>query len=61
MESRVCPLCGASFVPNKYSPKQMICSGPSCQKKRQGESMRLWREQHPGYFKFDESKGLAWL
>lgn len=23
--------------------------------------MRLWRERNPNYFKYDESKGLAWL
>ena len=23
--------------------------------------MRQWREKHPNYFKYDESKGLAWL
>ena len=23
--------------------------------------MRLWREQHPQYFKYDESKGQEWL
>ena len=23
--------------------------------------MRVWREQHPSYFKYDESKGSEWL
>lgn len=23
--------------------------------------MRLWREKNPNYFKYDESKGPAWL
>ena len=23
--------------------------------------MRMWREQHPQYFKYDESKGIEWL
>src|SRR5437016_1690073 len=61
MDARLCILCGASFTPNKYSPRQKICSDPSCQKKRQLESMRVWREQHPHYFKYDESKGQEWL
>ena len=61
MESRLCILCGAGFTPNKYSPRQKICSSASCQKKRQLESMRVWREQHPQYFKYDESKGAEWI
>ena len=61
MEARLCILCGTSFTPNKYSPRQTICSNPACQKKRQLESMRVWREQHPRYFKYDESKGQGWL
>ena len=23
--------------------------------------MKLWREKNPSYFKYDESKGMAWL
>lgn len=23
--------------------------------------MRVWRERNPNYFKYDESKGIAWL
>lgn len=61
MENRVCIHCGVPFVPNKYSPRQKICSGSACQKKRQLESMRQWRERNPQYFKYDESKGLVWL
>ena len=61
MEVRVCLYCQAAFTPNKYSPRQTICSGPDCQKKRQLESMKLWREKNPNYFKYDESKGLDWL
>jgi hypothetical protein len=61
MEPRVCPYCRTPFSPNKYSPGQKICSNSDCQKKRQLESMRQWRERNPNYFKYDESKGLAWL
>ena len=61
MENRLCEICQASFSPNKYSPRQKICSNPECQKKRQHESMRLWREKNPNYFKYDESKGAEWL
>ena len=34
---------------------------PDCQKKRQLGSMKVWREKNPNYFKYDESKGMAWL
>lgn len=61
MEARVCEVCQSSFTPNKYSPRQKICSSPECQKKRQHESMRQWRERNPNYFKYDESKGVEWL
>ena len=60
-EARLCDICHTSFSPNKYSPRQKICSNPDCQKKRQHESMRVWREKNPNYFKYDESKGLEWL
>ena len=61
METRACFCCQKPFAANKYSPRQKVCSDPGCQKKRQLESMRLWRERNPQYFKYDESKGLAWL
>ena len=61
MDTRLCIFCGCAFTPNKYSPKQKICSAIDCQKKRQLESMKLWRQRNPSYFKYDESKGLVWL
>ena len=61
METRHCLFCNGSFNPNKYSPRQKVCSEPSCQKRRQLDSMKQWREQNPNYFKYDESKGLVWL
>ena len=61
MEAKVCVYCRAGFTPNKYSPRQRTCSNSECQKKRQLDSMKAWRERNPSYFKFDESKGLAWL
>ncbi len=61
MDTRTCVYCQASFSPNKYSKRQKVCSNPDCQKKRQRDSMKVWRERNPNYFKYDESKGLAWL
>ena len=61
METRLCEICQTAFTANKYSPRQKICSSPDCQKKRQHESMRVWREKNPNYFKYDESKGMEWL
>ena len=61
MEARICVYCRNEFTPNKYSPNQKVCSKPECQKARQLESMKVWREKNPNYFKYDESKGLVWL
>ncbi len=61
MEARACVYCKTEFTPNKYAPRQKVCSNPECQKKRQLDSMKLWRENHPNYFKYDESKGAEWL
>ena len=61
MENQSCIYCGAAFSPNKYSPRQKVCSAAECQKKRQLESMRLWRKKNPNYFKYDESKGTEWI
>src|SRR6185503_20601861 len=61
MENNLCLFCSAPFAPNKYSPRQKVCSNAECQKKRQLESMRAWRKKNPNYFKYDESKGLEWL
>ncbi|HXV18503.1 MAG TPA: hypothetical protein VD883_00320, partial [Candidatus Omnitrophota bacterium] len=41
--------------------RQRVCSSPDCQKKRQLDSMKVWREKNPNYFKYDESKGVVWL
>ena len=61
MESRLCVHCKTSFIPSKYSPRQSVCSNAECQKKRQLESMRVWREKNPNYFKYDETKGKDWI
>jgi hypothetical protein len=61
MDQKTCVYCKAPFAPNKYSPRQTICSSRDCQRKRQLESMRLWRQRNPNYFKYDESKGPLWL
>jgi hypothetical protein len=61
MEARSCLFCNKPFAPNKYSPRQKVCGEAECQKKRQLESMKLWRKKNPNYFKYDESKGVEWL
>lgn len=61
MDSRTCLYCQTAFTPNKYAPRQKVCSNADCQKKRQLESMRSWRKKHPNYFKYDESKGQEWI
>ena len=61
VDPKICVYCHSEFTPNKYSPSQKVCSNPECQKTRQLESMKVWREKNPNYFKYDESKGLVWL
>ena len=61
MDPQICRFCNLSFLPNKYAPRQTVCSSADCQKKRQLESMRQWRDKNPNYFKYDESKGIQWL
>ena len=61
ISARGCIYCQVEFSPNKYSPRQKVCSNSDCQKKRQLESMAAWRQKNPNYFKYDESKGPLWL
>jgi len=61
MTDQTCLYCNEPFVRNKYSPRQKVCSKPECQHTRQISSMREWRQKHPNYFKYDESKGEDWL
>lgn len=56
-----CIYCQQPFERNKYSKRQKVCSKPECQHARQLASMKEWREKHPDYFKYDESKGEEWL
>jgi hypothetical protein len=61
MATLICIYCNEPFDRNKYSPRQKVCSKTECQHKRQISSMRDWRNKHPNYFKYDESKGEDWL
>lgn len=56
-----CLYCQQPFEQNKYSKRQKVCSKAECQHARQLASMKEWREKHPDYFKYDESKGEEWL
>ncbi len=47
-----CIYCQQEFVPSKYRwSVQKVCTGPECRKKRQRESLRVWREKNPYYYK----------
>ncbi len=61
MADQNCLYCQDVFSKNKYSPRQKVCSKTECQHKRQIDSMREWRQRHPSYFKYDETKGAEWL
>lgn len=38
-----CPFCENYFIPNKYRPKQLICSNKECQNHRQLNTQMAWR------------------
>jgi len=47
-----CKICKNEFIPTKYRPKQQICSRPACQRLRQIQNERTWRQKNPDYFKY---------
>lgn len=48
----ICQICQGEFLPNKYKPKQQVCSNPECQHKRQLQNLKSWRLKNPDYFKY---------
>lgn len=46
-----CRICQNEFTPNKYHPNQQVCFQPVCQKARQLQNEKQWREKNPDYFK----------
>lgn len=48
----LCKICKNEFTPNKYKPSQMVCSRPECQRLRQIQNERDWRQKNPDYFKY---------
>ena len=53
---RKCTVCGKEFVPSKYHPHQLVCSGADCQRLRQLQNQRSWRKKNPSYFRYKERK-----
>jgi hypothetical protein len=47
----VCKYCNNEFKPNKYRPSQQVCVKPVCQRKRQIDNQKQWRQRNPDYFK----------
>lgn len=47
----ICRICQKEFIPNKYHPKQQVCFQTACQKARQLENEKSWRQNNPDYFK----------
>ena len=47
-----CRVCQNEFVPNKYRPNQQVCSRIACQRIRQIDNEREWRNKNPDYFKY---------
>ncbi len=54
-----CRICQNEFTPDKYHPRQSVCSQPACQKQRQLENLSAWRQKNPDYFKGLE-QDAAW-
>lgn len=47
-----CKICQREFKPSKYRPNQEACSQPECQKQRQAQNLKDWRQKNPDYFKY---------
>ena len=56
-EKRDCRICGKPFRLFRKNPRQTVCSHPACQKLRQKENERQWRERYADHFA--ESAGLS--
>lgn len=46
----ICKICQNEFTPSKYRRSQKVCFSPSCQRKRQLENLKQWRQKNPYYF-----------
>lgn len=46
LRRRRCPICDKLFKPNKFNPRQVVCSDASCQKIRQHENQREWERNN---------------
>ena len=57
-KTRICKICGKSFIPDKYHPYQEVCSSSECQHQRQILNQRNWRLRNPDYFKYKEKKSI---
>jgi len=49
---KYCKICGRQFVPNKHKPSQGACNDERCQRERQRQNVREWRQKNPDYFKY---------
>jgi hypothetical protein len=54
-----CKICQNEFTPSKYRPGQQACSRPECQKARQVQNERAWRQKNPDYFK-SQGQEVSW-
>lgn len=51
---KMCTVCGQPFYPNKYHPNQEVCSAAQCQKERQLQNQKTWRNHNPQYFRYKD-------
>jgi len=59
--NRRCKFCGQYFRPHpRLGDKQKSCQKQGCQKKRQWENLRSWRQRNPDYFRGRYSELKSW-
>ena len=61
MKPLLCPHCWKPVIPDVHNAwHQRYCSRKACQRARNRESCRKWRQQNPGYFKKDTDRVRTW-
>ena len=49
MKKKICPYCEKLFSPSRYHPRQIICSSPTCQRRRRANYHQKKLREDPAY------------
>ena len=61
MNPPVCPHCRKPFIPEPHNAwHQRYCTAKACQRARNRESCRRWRQANPEHFKNDVERTQSW-